>query len=152
VSVSFNPGSGGIGQDGGMSLESRHLSARIGRPPEEVYAYASEPANVPRWAPGLGNSVEQVDGHWFVDTPGGRVRLAFAPRNDFGVLDHYVTLGSGEVIYIPMRVIADESGSEVLFTLRRGRDMTDAEFKADTDAVLADLARLKQILEASAVR
>jgi hypothetical protein len=40
----------------------------------------------------------------------------------------------------------------VLFTLRRGRDMTDAEFKADTDAVLADLARLKQILEASAVR
>jgi hypothetical protein len=47
---------------------------------------------------------------------------------------------------------ADESGSEVLFTLRRGRDMTDAEFKADADAVLADLARLEQILEASAVR
>jgi hypothetical protein len=30
--------------------------------------------------------------------------------------------------------------------------MTDAEFKADADAVLADLARLKQILEALAVR
>lgn len=147
VSVSFNPWTGSILHDGGMTLESRHLSERIGRPAEEVYAYASDPANLPRWAPGLGNSVEQVDGHWFVDTPGGRVRLAFAPRNDFGVLDHYVTLGSGEVIYIPMRVIADESGSEVLFTLRRRRDMTDAEFKADADAVLADLARLKQILE-----
>jgi hypothetical protein len=131
-----------------MSLESRHLSERIDRPAQEVYAYASEPANLPRWAPGLGSSVEQVDGHWFADTPGGRIRLAFAPRNDFGVLDHYVTLGSGEVLYIPMRVIADDSGSEVLFTLRRGRDMTDAEFKADADAVLADLARLRQILEA----
>jgi len=109
---------------GGMTLESRHLSERIGRSAEEVYAYVSDPANLPRWAPGLGNSVEQVDGHWFVDTTGGRVRLDFAPRNDFGVLDHYVTLGSGEVIYIPMRVIADESGFEVLFTLRRRRDMT----------------------------
>jgi hypothetical protein len=130
-----------------MTLESRHLSERIGRSAQEVYSYASDPANLPRWAPGLGESVEQVDGQWFADTPAGRVRLAFAPRNDFGILDHYVTLDSGEVIYIPMRVIADESGSEVLFTLRRQRGMTAAEFEADAEAVMADLARLKNILE-----
>jgi polyketide cyclase/dehydrase/lipid transport protein len=133
--------------DGSMTLESRHLSERIGRPADEVYAYASDPANLPRWAPGLGNSVEQVDGQWFVDTPSGRVSLAFAPRNDFGILDHYVTLDSAEVIYIPMRVIPDEGGSEVLFTLRRRPGMTDAEFGADADAVAADLARLKRVME-----
>jgi hypothetical protein len=130
-----------------MTLESRHLSTHIDLPHDKVYGYASDPANLPRWAPGLGNAVEQVDGQWFVDTPTERVRLSFAPRNDFGILDHYVTLNSGEVIYIPMRVIADDSGSEVVFTLRRRPGMTDAEFKADADAVAADLDRLKHVLE-----
>jgi hypothetical protein len=147
VSVSFNPWAGRIVDDGGMTLESMHLSERIARPVQDVYAYTSDPANVPQWAPGLGTSVEQVDGQWFVETPGGRVRLAFAARNDFGVLDQYVTLSSGEVIYVPMRVIADEGGCEVLFTLRRREGMTSAEFTADADAVIADLARLKGILE-----
>jgi hypothetical protein len=147
MSVSINPRGTGIEHDGGMTSESWHISERIGRPADEVYAYASDPANVPRWAPGLGNSVAEVDGQWFVDTPTERVRLAFAPRNDLGVLDHYLTPDSGEVIYVPVRVIADEGGSEVIFTVRRRPGMTDDEFKADGDAVAADLARLKRILE-----
>ena len=147
VSVSFNLRAWSILHDGSMTLQSRHLSERISRPADEVYAYASDPANLPRWAPGLGDSVEQVDGQWFVDAPSGRVSLAFAPRNDFGILDHYVTLDSAEVIYIPMRVITDESGSEVLFTLRRRPGITEAEFGADADAVAADLARLKCVME-----
>ena len=73
--------------------------------------------------------VAEVNGQGFVDTPAERVRIAFAPRNDLGVLDHYLTLNSGEVIYVPMRVIADESGSEVVFTVRRRPGMTDDEFK-----------------------
>jgi hypothetical protein len=56
-------------------------------------------------------------------------------------------MDSGEVIYVPMRVIADGDGSEVVLTVRRRPGMTDAEFKADGDAVAADLARLKRILE-----
>ncbi len=44
----------------------------------------------------------------------GRVALAFVPRNDFGVLDHDVTLPSGETVYNPMRVIADGTGCEVV--------------------------------------
>ena len=65
-----------------MTSESKHLSERINRPADEVYDYASDPANLPEWAPGLGSSVEQVDGRWFVDTPMGRVGFAFAPRNN----------------------------------------------------------------------
>jgi hypothetical protein len=37
----------------------------------------------------------------------GRVTVTFAPRNDFGVLDHDVTLPSGETVYNPLRVISD---------------------------------------------
>lgn len=130
-----------------MTQESRHISERINRPAGEVYAFASDPTNLPIWAPGLGHSVEQADGQWFVETPEGRARLAFAPPNDLGVLDHYVTLSSGEVVYVPMRVLADETGSEIVLTVRRRPGMTDDAFRADGDAVAADLARLKRVLE-----
>lgn len=133
--------------DGCMTPESRHISEHIGRPVDAVYAYVSNPANLAHWAPGLGNSVAQVDGQWFVDTPAERLRFAFAPRNDFGVLDHYLTMSTGEVIYVPVRAIADDDGAEVVFTLRRRPGMTDEQFKSDGDAVVADLARLKVILE-----
>lgn len=130
-----------------MPSGSRQIAEHIDRPPTEVYEYASNPANLPEWAPGLGTSVEEVDGRWLVDTPGGRVAVAFARRNDFGVLDHHVTLPSGEEVYVPMRVTADGNGSEVVFSLRRLPGMTDDEFTRDQDLVAADLARLKRILE-----
>ena len=131
-----------------MPSETRHLSEWINRPAAEVYDYVSDPAHIPAWAPGLGGAVEQVDGQWFVQTESGRVRVAFAERNPFGVLDHDVTLPSGEVIHIPMRVVPDGDGSEVVFTLRRLPEMTDQDFARDQGLVQADLMRLKHILEA----
>jgi Polyketide cyclase / dehydrase and lipid transport len=133
-----------------MASESKHLSQRIDRPAAEVYEYASNPANVPQWAPGLGSSVENVDGEWFVETGAGRASLAFVPRNEYGVLDHEVTLPSGETFYNPMRVIPDGNGCEVVFTLRRLPDMSDEDFARDAGLVAADLARLRQLLEPAA--
>ena len=130
-----------------MATESRHISEWIDRPADQVYEYAAEPANLPQWAPGLGSSVEKAGEQWFVETSEGRVGFAFVPRNEYGVLDHYVTLPSGEVLYIPLRVIADGRTCEVVFTVRRRPGMTDEDFAADAGAVAADLTRLKQVLE-----
>jgi hypothetical protein len=128
--------------------ESLHISTRIARPVEDVYAYASDPANLPAWAQGLGGSIEKTDGQWVAgSSPMGRVVVAFSPRNELGVLDHYVTLPSGKTVYNPVRVIADGTGSEVVFTLRRQPEMTDADFRRDAGMVAADLARLKELTE-----
>jgi Polyketide cyclase / dehydrase and lipid transport len=133
---------------GGVPSASRQITEWIDRRAADVYDFASDPANLPRWAPGLGDSVENVDGRWFVDTASGRVGFAFVERNTFGVLDHDVTLPSGEVIYNPMRVMRDGDGCEVVFTLRRLPDMTDEDFERDAGLVQADLTRLKHLLEA----
>jgi hypothetical protein len=130
-----------------MTKESRHVSVHIDRPVSAVYAFASDPANLPRWAPGLGSSVVEVDGAWFVETAEGRVRLTFAPDNEYGVLDHEVLTPSGETVYVPLRAIADGDGCEVVFTLRRSLGMTDAEFERDAALVSGDLALLKKVLE-----
>jgi len=78
-----------------MPPETKQISASFDRPAADVYRYASDPANIPAWAPGLGSSVENIDGHWFVETPAGRAGFAFVEPNEFGVLDHEVTLPQG---------------------------------------------------------
>ena len=113
-----------------MPSESRQISESIDRPAAEVYDYAADPANLPEWAPGLGSSVENIDGRWFVETPAGRAGFAFVERNEFGVLDHEVTLPSGDVIYNPMRVVPNGDGCEVVFSLRRLPGMSERGLRA----------------------
>jgi hypothetical protein len=133
---------------GGMTTDTAHLAERIDRTANDVYAYVSNPANVTTWAPGLGSSVEQVDGDWYVLSEGmGRVRVEFAPKNGFGVLDHVVTLESGEQFLNPLRVVPYGEGSEIVFSVRRMPGVPDEDFTRDTGLVAADLARLKEILE-----
>ncbi|MFJ5263443.1 SRPBCC family protein [Streptomyces sp. NPDC088387] len=126
---------------------SKHISTHIDRTAEEVYAYASVPSHLPEWAAGLGRSVEEVDGRWVADSPMGRVVVVFAPPNEFGVLDHHVTLPSGKTVHNPVRVIADGPGCEVVFTLRRRPEMSNEEFHRDAAAITADLATLKGLME-----
>ncbi len=130
-----------------MASDLRHISLHIDRSSTEVYEYAADPTNLPQWASGLGSSVELVDCQWTAESPTGRVTFSFVPRNEFGVLDHEVTLPSGQTIYNPMRVIPDETGCEVVFTLRRQPGMTEEDFASDADAVTADLGTLKRVLE-----
>jgi hypothetical protein len=77
----------------------------------------------------------------------GPVVVAIAARNDFGVLDHDVTLPGGETIRNPMRVIPNGDGCDVVFTIRRRSGMSETDFAADDDAVTADLAALRALME-----
>ena len=127
---------------------SRHIGVHIERPAAAVYAVAADPRTLPRWAAGLaGSTVEQDGGAWVTNSPMGRVRFDFVPPNDLGVLDHDVTLPSGETVHNPMRVLRDEDGCEVVFTLRQRPGMSDEEFEDDADAVARDLAALKALVE-----
>ncbi|MEO6701833.1 MAG: SRPBCC family protein [Jatrophihabitantaceae bacterium] len=130
-----------------MTVQSRHLSVAIQRPADEVYRFAGNPANLPRWAAGLSSSVTEQDGQWVADSPMGQITIEFAPANEFGVLDHAVTMPSGQVVHNPMRVLTDGEGCEVVFTVRSRDGMTTDEFEADCAAVAADLAGLQQLLE-----
>ena len=128
---------------------SLHLGVHVARPASEVYAFAADPENLPRWAAGVAGSVEQRDGRWWADSPMGPVEIAFVPENVHGVLDHDVTLPDGTRMTNPMRVMADGDGCEVVFTLRRAPGTTDEAFDADASAVRADLESLKRLLEGS---
>lgn len=127
---------------------SRHLSIVIDRPWRQVYEYASDPRNLPHWAAGLaGSEVQREVTQWSMNSPMGRVLVSFVPENEYGVMDHSVTLPTGESVLNPLRVLPLEEGRcEVVFTLRRGT-MSEAEFAEDAAAVAEDLAQLKELCE-----
>ena len=136
-----------VGHTEPMVYESAHISTTIDRRADDVYAFASDPRNLARWASGLANGVvESHDGAWVVESPMGRVTVAFAPPNPFGILDHRVTLPSGETVDNPMRVIPNADGCDVVFTVHRRAGIDAEEFAADTDAVAADLATLRDLM------
>lgn len=94
-----------------MSFKSRHVSISINRSADEVYEFASNPENLPKWAAGVSGSVKNVKGEWVTESPMGRVKVKFADKNKFGILDHDVTLPSGETFYNPMRVFPNKDGA-----------------------------------------
>jgi uncharacterized protein YndB with AHSA1/START domain len=133
-------------------LEVRHVTVSIDRPPDQVYRFAVEPENLPKWAVGLGTSFRpQSDGSWIAEGgPVGPATVRFVERNRFGVLDHDVTVPTGETVHNPIRVIPNGTGSEIVFTLFRRPGVSQAEFEQDAKAVEKDLRTLKRLLESGA--
>jgi hypothetical protein len=130
-----------------MSLNSRHVSIWINNSADKVYEFASDPENLPKWAAGVGSSVKNVNGEWISESPMGMVKIKFADKNKFGILDHDVTLPSGETFYNPMRVFPNKGGSKLIFTLYQRPGMSDRDFRNDEEQIKADLEKLKTLVE-----
>lgn len=127
-------------------MQSRHLSIVVPASVDDVYGFASDPRNLPRWAAGLAQSEVELRGEdLVVQAPMGEVLVRFAPRNAFGILDHDVVLPSGTVVTNPLRVFSHPDGAEVVFTVRQ-IELTDEEFERDCGMVAADLARLRELV------
>ncbi len=66
-----------------------------------------------------------------------------------GILDHVVELGDDVQVYVPMRVVPNGGGSEVLLTLFRMPAMTAERWQHDLSMVKADLERLRKVMESA---
>lgn len=77
----------------------------------------------------------------------GVVEVAFTGPIESGILDHDVTLPDGTVVHNPFRVLPNDKGSEIVFTLFQRTGMTDQQFRADARLIEQDLARLAELLE-----
>jgi hypothetical protein len=64
-----------------------------------------------------------------------------------GVIDHTVTRPNGHRVYVPMRLIVNGGGCELLFTLFREPNMSDSQFASDANFVQRDLDGLKELME-----
>ena len=120
-------------------MKSKTLTVSIDCSPKKVYAFVSNAKNLPKWAKTFCKSVKKTGRQWLMNTSLGPLKLRFAPKNNLGVLDHFIKPPKGQDIVVPMRVISNGKTSEVVFTLFQRPGMTDADFYRDIGMVQQDL-------------
>jgi hypothetical protein len=130
-----------------MKLEARVVSQALAVDAQLVYDFARKTENLPRWASGLSAGVQKENGVWFTQSPMGRVAVAMARKNVFGVLDHDVTLPDGTVVHNAMRVSPAGDGCVLTFLVLRMPGTEAEAFTADIAHVRKDLRALKRLLE-----
>lgn len=129
-------------------LHSRTFSVSIRCDWQKLYERIWRPEFFPEWASGLAQSdLRQMDGAWCADGPEGPIRVRFTPHNDFGVMDHVVETGGDTEVYVPLRVLGNGEGAEVMLTLFRQPEMDDERFAADARWINRDLKALKALIE-----
>ncbi len=129
-------------------LPSRTFGISINRPWQALYDRIWHPETFRQWAAGMAGSDLRQDGdHWVADSPDGPVRIRFTPHNAFGVMDHVVDMGDGQPLHVPLRVVENGDGAEVILTLYRQPDMDDMRFAADIKLINRDLRTLKAFAE-----
>ncbi len=129
-------------------LEAKVVAYSVRRSARDLYEALWSPENFPRWASGLsGASLEPDGAEWKAQGPEGAIRIRFSGHNEFGVMDHWVDLGGGRVVYVPLRVVANEEGSEVMLTLFRQPEMDAQKFADDEAWIRRDMAALKALAE-----
>jgi hypothetical protein len=129
-------------------LPSRTFSVSINRDWQALYEQIWRPEYFLKWATGLAQSeLRQSENGWLADGPDGPIRIRFAPHNEHGVMDHFVETPDGNEVYIPLRVIQNGEGAEVMLTLFRQPEMDEERFSADAKWVVRDLKALKALVE-----
>ncbi|MGY5807495.1 SRPBCC family protein [Rhizobium sp. LEGMi198b] len=129
------------------TMTARIVHISIDRHWKEVYGFAGRPENMPLWASGLASGLEQDGEDWVAKGILGTVRVSFTPRNEFGVIDHTVTIESGLKVHNALRVAPNGDGCEVMFLLLKLPGMTDEQFAADAAHIQKDLGTLKSLME-----
>ena len=130
-----------------MTYLVKTISISINQPADKVYEYTSNPENFPIWVEFIKSMTKESENLWLAETDLGNIKIQFVPKNEFGIIDHLVTLPDSSTVNNPMRVIENGKGSELVFTLFWMPNRTDEEFKQDAKLVENDLTKIKTILE-----
>ena len=52
-----------------MTFMPKHISVSMNRSAAQVYEFASNPENLPKWAEGLSGSIKTVNEDWVAESP-----------------------------------------------------------------------------------
>ena len=131
-------------------LEAKVITCSVQRSAQDLYEMLWRPESFTLWASGLSSSLRECnDGSWEGPGPSEPIRITFTKHNNFGVMDHWIDLGDGHIVYVPLRIVSNEDGCEVMLTLFRQPGFSPDKFVDDEAWVRRDLAALKKLADVS---
>lgn len=128
-------------------LPSQTLSLTIKRQWLDLYETIWKPEFFPKWVTGLDelplqSTENEAKGKHSASVPKAR----FSAHNEYGVMDYWIDNGFGKEIYMPMRIVPNQEGAQVLLTLFRQPFTSDEKFQQELDVLQHDLQRLYQLV------
>jgi hypothetical protein len=129
-------------------LKARTLTVEIARPPEDVYRFLVDPANLAGWTMVQNGRPEPSAGpnSWAYDGPRGTVLVHFTPANPFFVLDYRIQAGPQTIHVAHVRVVRNGAGAVLTHTSVQ-QPLSDAMFASEEEWMMSDLLVLKTLLE-----
>lgn len=130
-------------------LKARTLTVEIARPPDDVYRFLVEPANLGSWTLAEnGRPAPKAGPHsWAYDGPRGAVLVHFTAPNPFFVLDYRIQVGPQVIHAASVRVIRNGAGTVLTHTSVQQPLISDAMFASEEEWTMSDLMVLKTLLE-----
>jgi hypothetical protein len=130
-------------------LKARTLTVEIARPPEDVYRFLVDPANLAGWTMVQNGRPEPSAGpnSWAYDGPRGTVLVHFTPANPFFVLDYRIQAGPQTIHVAHVRVVRNAAGAVLTHTSVQQPLVSDAMFASEEEWMMSDLLVLKTLLE-----
>jgi hypothetical protein len=130
------------------TLETTTVTVTIDAPLETVSADIADPASHLEWATEFfsGSAEDVGDGTWRMNVArmGGPVLMRIDGDIALGVIDMYLApVGAPFGAPLPVRVIPNGGGSDVLFTLTRLPGQTDQEWTEGLHSMKRELENLK---------
>lgn len=137
------------------TLPTGTVTVTIDAPYEQVAAYVADPARAHEWATEFyAEPMRPAEGgEWLATVPmmGGEVRFRQEVALEHGVIDMFLAPKDGPWgPPLPVRLLRNGSGADVLWTLTRFPGTPDEAWQAGLDSMRRELEHLKKTLESAA--
>ena len=126
--------------------ETRSIS--IAAHPETVLELLGDARRLPDWAPAFARAVEPAGQDWLIDPGAGQFRIRVPVSLEYGTVDLLRPKDPSRGAH--MRVLNNEDGSELLFTLVFPVAADDESIAQQMTTVEAELRTVRDLCEAQA--
>ena len=126
--------------------ETRTIS--IAAPPETVLELLGDARRLPDWAPAFSLAVEPAGEDWLIDSGAGQLRVRVRVSPEHGTVD--LLRPNDPSRGARMRVLSNEDGSELLFTLVFPAAADEKSIAQQMTTVEAELRAVRDLCEAIA--
>ena len=131
-----------------MTLRQSHvIYLPLRRSAAEVYRFLVRPQNYAEWAAVTGPMLHLGERDWRVSTAFGERIVRFCAPNDLFVLDHAVFREGDAPVMLPMWLVPNGEGCELVFVFYRRPGISEEQFASAIEWINTDFLTLRSLLE-----